>query len=209
MWFFASRRNGKAVKALRRYSEKYTGSRFERIADTENPNRITERDLVAVSMLNVSIPASTSIWLLEDGADHVAALLADIPVGQTLWSPDVDLSPTGALWRLWGAVRSGGWPTPVGGMGRTKTSKLLAAKRPQLVPIYDAYIASTLFDTKPDNYWETWRQRLIASDGESLRRAATDAHDESGVAEDLSVLRVIDIVIWMWENDRRRPARPG
>lgn len=54
-----------ARKDLKTYMESYTGSRFDTLADAEHPNRITQRDIVAVSMLSVDVPAATTIWLLE------------------------------------------------------------------------------------------------------------------------------------------------
>jgi hypothetical protein len=79
-----------ARKNLQRYMESYTGSRFDTLADAEHPNRITERDILAVSMLGVDVPAETTIWLLEDGAQPVSTLLTDIP-HVPIWSDEANL----------------------------------------------------------------------------------------------------------------------
>lgn len=60
---------------LKRYMESFTGSRFNTLANAEQPNRITERDILAVSMLSVNIPAETTIWLLEEGGNLCRASL--------------------------------------------------------------------------------------------------------------------------------------
>ena len=106
---------------------------------TDHPNEITERDIVAVSMLGVNIPAPVAIWLLEDGRSAVSELLRAIPAEADICENGELLDPgreTEALWRLLG---NGCWPDPIhsNGMGTTKISKLLAAKRPNLVPIFD------------------------------------------------------------------------
>jgi hypothetical protein len=74
-----------ARKDLKRYMEGFTGSHFEALADTEEPNRITERDILAVSMLSVDVPAATTIWLLGEGAARVSALLTKVP-NVPIWS---------------------------------------------------------------------------------------------------------------------------
>src|SRR5258708_3955735 len=50
-------------------------------------------------------------------------------------------------------------PTPNNGMGRTKISKLLAAKRPRLVPIFDS-VLERLFPPVT-NYWRAFEQYAL------------------------------------------------
>lgn len=195
--FFEGDFRRQAVTDLQQYFKRYTGSWFDRLADHDHPDVITARDVVAVSTLGVDIPAPTAVWLLGDGAILVTALLEQIPVDQDIWDPDADLTETGLAWRLWDTVRAGGWPEHRGGMGPTKTSKLLAAKRPGLIPIYDRVVAGMLFDRLPDRWWATWQQWLSGSHGQALREAAADVVAEAGVGHHLSVLRIVDVVVWM------------
>ncbi|HSH59276.1 MAG TPA: DUF6308 family protein [Acidimicrobiales bacterium] len=116
----------------------YTGSWFERIVDSDHPNRITPRDVAAVATLSVKVPAHVTIWLLGDGAERVRALREQIPVDQAIWDVDADLGPDGPAEELWQALRKATWAGHSKRMGFTKTSKLLAAKRPHLIPIYDS-----------------------------------------------------------------------
>lgn len=157
-------------------------------------------------MLSVdNIPAGTSIWLLNDGARPVQELLEQVPHQQKLWDHDIDLSSEGRLWHLWSLIRSSGWRDNNGGVGWTKTSKLLATKRPHAVPIYDSLIENALFGgRKPKNYWNIWRERLTGEQGIALRTLVDDVRKEAGVGNNLSLLRTIDIVVWMWEKDRLR-----
>jgi hypothetical protein len=200
-WFFTGDQRGQAVLALRAYSERYTGSWFDRLADSDHPDQITAQDIVAVSTLSVDIPPGTSIWLLSDGAAQVSALLRQIPPEQAIWDPDADMTKDGPAWQLWNLIRQSRWPQSAGGngMGTTKISKLMASKRPTLIPIHDSYIQDAVFgDRDPGNYWEPWTDLHRSADGTRLRQLADDVRKESGVGAHLSILRVIDIVVWHW-----------
>ncbi|MBV9254163.1 MAG: hypothetical protein JO246_09190 [Frankiaceae bacterium] len=82
-------------------------------------------------------------------------------------------------------------------MGRTKTSKLLAAKRPHLLPVFDQYVGDTLLNHKSDSDWELWRSRFEGGRGDDLRKAVQNIRDEADVPREVSTLRVLDIAIWM------------
>jgi len=201
MWFFEGDRRTEAVGALEEYFKLYTGSWFERLADNSNPNVITERDVLAVSTLNVDIPASTTIWLLNDGAPQVTALLSLIPAEQAIWDPEADLTENGPAWKLWNLLGKKKWPNDgqATQMGTTKISKLLAVKRPNLVPVEDKYIRKAVFGgVEPDNYWDPWTLLHRSDDGGALRSVAEEVRTESKVPETLPILRVIDIAIWHW-----------
>jgi hypothetical protein len=199
----------RAVAALRKYFSSYTGSRFEVLADHDSPNEFTARDFVAVSTLSVNVPSAAVIWLLEDGLEQVRELLAKIPGDVRIWDDDADLSPDGAAWQLWALVRRHRWPegkVPASGIGPTKASKLLAAKRPHLVPVYDAYVAGALLDDPSDDYWSVWQERLRGDSGRALRDACDELKSEAGVPHSVSVLRVLDVAIWMRVHGARADA---
>jgi hypothetical protein len=188
-----------ARKNLEKYMKAFTGSKFETMADTEQPNRVTERDILAVSMLSVNVPAATTIWLLGDGAARVSELLTKIP-NVPIWSEEADLeSGTSSAGQLWTLVRHTNWRGDgiKTGMGRTKTSKLLAAKRPALIPVWDSVTMEYFFGSREVNDWTAWQQRLSGPEGLKLREAVERVRDEVPVAAHLSVLRTIDIVGWM------------
>jgi hypothetical protein len=193
----------RAVESLRAYFASFTGRWFEVCADPD-PFSITSSDLVAVSMLGVTVPANAAAWLLGEGRTVVSALLRQIPTGRPIWDPEVHLSPDGAAWRLWEEIRSGQWPAnrrEKSGMGRTKTSKLLAAKRPLLLPVWDSVVAEALLGPMPTsaNWWALWQARLQAPDGDEIRRQVGALVAEVPEARHLSVLRILDVVIWMRE----------
>lgn len=194
--FLTGERRATAVEHVRSYFAAYTGSWFERMAG-DDPFRFSEQDLIAVSTLGVTVPASTAIWLLHDGTGATTELLRQIPVDQCLWDDDADLTDTGPAWQLWDLIRGNGWPEHQGGMGRTTTSKLLAAKRPHLVPIQDSVVTELLFSGhRYLSYWAAWRERFTAHDAAALIDAATSVRSEVPEAGHLSVLRILDIVLW-------------
>ena len=81
-----------AVKLLNTYFATYTGSRFETTPDREQPDEITERDLLAVSMLGVNVPPNATVWILENGRGEIRRLLQAIPRDQTIFDRDADLT---------------------------------------------------------------------------------------------------------------------
>lgn len=73
-------------------------------------------------------------------------------------------------------------------MGPATTSKLLAAKRPRLVPIVDSVIKSVL---PSKAHWAAFADALADQGRRRKIEAATSAPGH------LSLLRRIDIAIWM------------
>jgi len=175
-----------AVALLEQYAASYTGDAFEKLADSDR-NRFTSNDVVAVSTLSVDIQPEVSIWLLGDGQAETAALLRDIP-DVPIWDEHADLSADSAAWRLWDLLKGRH------GMGRTKTSKLMAAKRPALIPVYDQHVARALQISDDTNYWAVWQEALRSDN--TIRDLATETAAAVGSSH-LSVLRTFDIVIWM------------
>lgn len=74
-------------------------------------------------------------------------------------------------------------------MGAVTAGKLLAAKRPALIPIWDKHIARALGAPK-GHFWLAMR--------DSLRSSAALVTEVAAEAQvDLTPLRVVDIVVWM------------
>jgi hypothetical protein len=86
-------------------------------------------------------------------------------------------------------------------MGGTTVSKLMAAKRPHLVPIYDSVVSNAL-DLSLSDSWSMW-QHFMRQDWSALCAKIRETADEVG-GDHLSDLRVIDIVVWMTETSGKR-----
>lgn len=189
-----------AIDTLQRYySEdgsgrpRYTGARFEAMASlNDDPHTVGPADFVAVSMLSVSVPPEAAIRLLGPDAATVSSLLKQIPQNQDIVDIDPDLlateSPAGKLWR---ALRGGN-----DGIGRTTASKLLAAKRPRLMPIWDSFVAQATGLDTPD-YWRRFQQVLIADDRRMWIWLGELRSQAQNVPVTVSELRVLDVLLWM------------
>jgi len=198
--FISGAEKDRAVRSLACYFKSFTGSHFERFMDHDRPNEFTANDFLAVSMLGVNIPASAAIWLRNEGRAEVKTLLAEIgPADRHIWDPGADLSATSAATRLWRLARRHRWPEgeAASGLGRTKASKLLAAKRPNLLPVYDKHVAAALLTDPADNDWVLWHQRFQGAGSQEIRRAIDDLRTEVQIPSDVAVLRVLDVAIWM------------
>jgi len=151
-----------AVHLAERYwREAFTGRRFYELWDASRPDEITARDVVAVSTLGVTVPPAVAIWLLNDeGARATRALLDQIPTDRDIWDADDLLERGRAAWDLWDVLETACWPEKRrgNGMGSTTISKLLATKRPRLVPIWDSVVRSLFPPVQ--NYWEAFRCAL-------------------------------------------------
>ena len=192
--YFRGERRLAAVSALTDYREK-TGFHFDRFTSETDPDSITANDIVAVSMLSVDVPARASIWLLTDGAYRVSQLLTQIDRDAAIWDDDVEITKGSPAWDLWDEVDD------LYGMGPTKTSKILAAKRPHLFPILDDVVREALFGRRrrrevEHEYWNLWRDELRGDEGAELRHAVESVRADADYDSPISVLRVIDIVVW-------------
>jgi hypothetical protein len=186
----------------------HTGSQFELLISGSDPSRFTERDLVALSTLNVEVPARAALWILSpEGQAQTSALLAGIPNGVDIWKPEVEnaFADDGKLMQLWDCLGKANWPTAAlgGGLGgSTKRSKLIAAKRPRLVPVLDKVVKDTL--PKSENYWRAFQDVLR---DESCRESLTLATNHDCVPPGVSLLRRIDVVIWMNNHEKHRKPK--
>lgn len=198
--FITGVERARALVALKSYFRSYTGSFFERFLDRDHPDELTANDFLAVSMLGVNVPANAAIWIMTDGRDEVGDLLRAVgPFDRFIGDEEANLSPNGHAWKLWRLLRSRRWPEggAASGLGRTILSKLLAAKRPHLIPVYDKHVGSALLEDPDQDIWALWHERFQGEAGRELMKEAESLRQEAGVGEDVSVLRIIDISIWM------------
>src|SRR5699024_10431972 len=84
--------------------------------------------------------------------------------------------------------------------GPTTTSKLMARKRPRLIPVYDSVIRRAFQMNGSGAQWTFWHESLTAHD-RSLHEYLLSLRAEAGLADDISALRVLDIVVWMHYRD--------
>lgn len=188
-----------AQRAIARYfgtvGERFTGSQFESLIDVDNPDVITERDLIAVNTLSVEIPVRASLWILSpEGKAATRNCLSAVDPAMNIWDPGAEaaLGEGGPMRELWDLLGTAEWPSPRPGNGlggRTKRSKLLAAKRPGLIPVTDRVVREVL--PSVDDYWTAFRRALATAEVRDEMAAAT-----TGAPEGVTLLRRIDAAIW-------------
>lgn len=159
----------------------------------QDVNEFTADDCVAVTLLSVNLSGSAAHRLLVRDRARYNALLVEVGPNRDLVEvaqPITDDWPASVLYR---AVRE------LPKVGRTKTSKLLARKRPALIPIWDSVIGGVT--QAGDYFWEPLRQELRANDAE-LHRRLLRLRDQAGLSPPVTALRVFDVVCWMEGKDR-------
>lgn len=159
----------------------FAGYHFDDVG--ENPsNAFTEGDLLAVSFLDVTFPPPAAIALLDPNGpwEH---LLRDVGDDALLWkASDLKLA---AATQLWSQVME------LPGVGSTKAGKLLARKRPHLLPIYDSVVAEFL-GPAPGEFWADLRAALK----DEQRRNGIGAWT-NGLNRPITTLRALDVALWM------------
>ncbi|MEU5034072.1 DUF6308 family protein [Streptomyces rubiginosohelvolus] len=181
----------------------YTGARFERLTgggdQPEVANHFTSADFIAVATLSVDVPVRAVLHVLEPaGRNSYSRLLAQIPVDLELAAAeDRHVAKDSPAWNLWQTLRD------VDGIGSVAAGKLLARKRPRLLPVYDSVIKK-VFERPPTDlsFWSDVRRALRADD-RMLVAHLEDVRGLAGIGEDIGVLRVLDTAAWLHGQDEQ------
>jgi hypothetical protein len=189
----------------------YTGQWFETFTGggdrVETRDRITVDDLYAMESLNVHVPFAVGKELLDGqlGRD-IGARLREIPTDAELGirSSRELVADGGHADQAWQLLNNRHEKT---GIGWVVAGKLLARKRPKLIPVYDS-IVSCQFGA-PRHVWLKLQDQLAGNHGQ-LRAALAEVRATVGVEENVSILRVLDVVLWrrhVKEHWRKKPTK--
>lgn len=192
--------HGEAVELLKDYYRPISkGGRFEgrgfdcaeggSLADND-PNHLTPEDLIAVQLLHVPMSPRVITALLITDAWKCDCFLAKIPVDLAFEDPKaVELfSDNGIVEQAYHELNL------INGVGETTATKILARKRPRLVPIIDSAVRRSL-GRKRGHIWrplQLWIQDENQARVPELERIRSDA----GLSNNLSILRVFDVLAW-------------
>jgi hypothetical protein len=205
----------RSVPDLRRYfspdpppgSPVFSGRRFEslgRASLEEDQNLFTPADVLAVRCLSVTVPIEVALDLVEGGLGReVSCLLSKVPTEAVLGvggaRPLVeDGSEADRAWHRLKAQDGVGWVT---------AGKLLARKRPHLIPVWDQVVRCALGRSK--GVW-LWLDELLRAEEAVLFHRLEALHRQAALPAAVSLLRVLDVVIWMRHRDSHQPSRcPG
>jgi hypothetical protein len=165
-----------------RTDQPFAGHLFDELGD--NPwDRFTSDDALAITFLDVALEP-LAVRALLDPAASWSEMLKAITGARKLWeATGADLAAADALWSA--AVKA------LPGVGPTNAGKLLARKRPHLVPIYDRVIEAFL-GPPPGQFW--WALRGALQD--EARRSRID-HLAGQLDRVPSTIRLLDVAIWM------------
>jgi hypothetical protein len=199
-----------AVSLVRAYFAKdpqtrqaiYSGAYFERLGGggdrPEVAYQFTADDLLAVSMLSVRVDRYYALHVLDYRAREISGLLAQIPLGIALQDQEAedliaDDGPASKLWFLLNDIK----PRPQDDrLGWVAAGKLLARKRPDLIPVNDSRVKEVLGRTHIDGRW--WRDlRCQFIKDPDLVRQLESVRARAGATQ-LSLLRIFDIMCWMF-----------
>jgi hypothetical protein len=174
----------------------FAGSMFDQLLPAER-SEITAGDLLAVSLLDVRFsPLAVRRLLREipevdqvEADDPPLAELLDpmsLPSDVSLWdAKDRHLDAARKVFRRFDDMY---------GVGPVKASKLLARKRPLLIPIVDRVITAQLLVTGSRHSWTLLREAL----NDAARRDAIDSLRPKHLGPGLiPTLRVLDVAAWM------------
>lgn len=129
-------------------------------------------------------------------AESIARLLAAVPTDLAMHDAEWELfASESAVYQLWNILRQ------CAGKNRWVTAnKLLAHKRPHLLPVYDNEVRRLLH--APDGFWACLWTWFAAGSGR--HHALDELRQEAGGIEDISLLRSLDVVLWMRSQKARR-----
>lgn len=179
---------GKGAELVRDYYNErgpFAGRLFDELPNND-PSKFTPEDLVAASLLDVRFdPRAVRALLVEPSA--INELVRRLGPDRALWEVD-DLSAANELWTELRQV-------PI---GPTRTSKLLARKRPEMLPILDSVISKHLHLDGAEDRWDLLREALADDD---LREAIEAMAPEDVKAP--STLRLLDVATWMRYSESR------
>jgi hypothetical protein len=191
----------RAVEVLRHYFAPlgvtrggFSGGRW----DTFDPsgmrsasaNTFTADDLVACSLLSAPIGGGAAVGLLQGRRREFEVLLEHIGPDRDFVTLDTTEGPEFAPVReLYTALLS------LPQIGQTRATKLLARKRPRLVPIIDQVILAAVFNGAP-RQWQPLHEEFRAENN-ALWNRLIRLREDAGLGVEVPILRVFDVLAWM------------
>lgn len=192
-WLLSEENRPRLHEHLSRYfSVGYSGKHFEQFVSRSSTECFTPWDVLAVKALSVDVPSDQVIPLVEGGSS-IVDLIRDANQGlredDTLWTCDRHLlQGEGALSRLYCHLRE------VLKLGPVTTSKLLAAKFPNVVPIRDSRVELLLDMSRSIDWWLPIRGVF------ELHPQLAQHIDSVPLPPnmpDVTTLRRLDVILWM------------
>lgn len=194
---WAATPNDRPAPVSRYYSEDgYAGTLFGSI-EPNHPNDIGASDLLATTMLSVKVTTNATRRLLLPGEarDRVLTALTAVPASATI--TEASAENWLAAEDLYRTTRS-----TLGRRPWVTASKLVARKRPALLPVRDNVVVNLLRPGQGADYQQDWYvirhlmldDQVVSALGQLRTIADTVGPDRS---EDHG-LRLLDVALWMY-----------
>lgn len=172
----------------------FTGGRFDSFdpsaTRSSSANTFTADDVVAVSLLSVQVPPRAALEILTTQRRRLEALLNSIgPDRDLAYEPSVAELDFQPAWQLWRSL------SELPGLGPTTVSKLMARKRPRLIPIFDSVVNETVLGGT-GVLWAPLHAALVADD-RGLHERLLRIRAAAGLGASVSALRIFDVLAWM------------
>lgn len=157
----------------------------------ESRDIFTADDLLSASLLSADIHPTAILRILGSDAVDLASAIKTLGSDRDLASLDAsEVGELEASSTIWQALRS------IPHIGPTRASKLIARKRPHLIPIYDKVLGNAVYGGTSQGQWVRMHAALTA-DGGALSDHLTTLRDLSGLPEWISLLRIFDVIAWL------------
>ncbi|MFF4690489.1 DUF6308 family protein [Streptomyces sp. NPDC001307] len=174
---------------------------YDRMDTGSGPNELNDGDLLAPVLLNVA-PKLHAVLNLQAVRPDLEAVLAAIPEKLTLQDAVASGVHAEPLRRIGGLLDG---PAPLRGVGGTILMKIMHRKRPLFLPLYDTQVyacycgpgAQYPIKNAPQRTWAEFLRLL----GDAVARDLDEQPDTwktlmRCAPDDVSVLRVLDVVAW-------------
>lgn len=174
----------------------YQGRQFEWFIGQSEKGSFTSEDLLAIGALSVQVPASTARKLIEDENGEFGPLIGRCHVfaeeNQAIEQKDWLWEEGSPFNELHLALNNKSLP----GVGKVVRSKLMAAKFPESIPIRDSRVEALLECSGHDEWWRPMHRLL------SETQKALSSLEIFNPSIEVSLLRKLDVVLWMEASDR-------
>jgi hypothetical protein len=163
-------------------------------------NQITREDVLAVAAVNASVPAAVaSLLLTQPASGRLATWLRQLPTDIDLWDAEDDTLATAT--KAWDEIRTiheaGTTSAADGGFA---ANKLLARKRPRMIPLYDEKVRGVVHLAEGASWWFSLRDAMrVDGEDNEVRFRVCAAMREADVGY-VSVLRGLDVILWSYAN---------
>lgn len=129
-------------------------------------NAITDSDLVALSLLGIRVTGYQALTITGPLAGKIGDLLAQIPPQARIECENAEalLARCGPTWKLWELQRDVTDRRTSKRLGPGAAGKLLARKRPDLIPISDRYTSKAFSRPVPAlnvKWWDAVRSAAL------------------------------------------------